>query len=49
LAEAFGCRGYRVEAAAQLLPILEEALAQPTPVIVDCPVDYRDNDQLTAL
>ncbi len=49
LAEAFGCRGYRVEAAAQLLPILEEALAQPTPVIVDCPVDYRENDQLTAL
>ena len=47
LAEAFGCRGFRVEAAAQLPPILKEALTHPGPAIIDCPVDYRENDRLS--
>ena len=29
LADAFGCRGFRVESAAELAPILKEALAHP--------------------
>ncbi len=48
LARAFGARGYRVESARQLAPMLAEALAQPGPSIVDVPVDYRENAKLTA-
>lgn len=42
-AESMGLKGYRVEAAADLIPILKEALAQPVPSVIDCPVDYREN------
>jgi acetolactate synthase-1/2/3 large subunit len=48
LARAFGARGYRVESARQLGPILAEALAHGGPSIVDVPVDYRENAKLTA-
>jgi acetolactate synthase-1/2/3 large subunit len=47
LAEAFGCRGYRVTAARELRPVLEEAFAQPVPAVVSCPVDYGENLRLT--
>ena len=40
LAGAFGVKGYRVESAAQLRPVLGAALAQPGPSVVDVPVDY---------
>ncbi len=46
LAEAFGCRGIHVRSADQLLPSLKEALAYPAPAVIDCPVDYRENDRL---
>lgn len=46
LAAAFGCRGFRVESAPQLAPILKEALAHPAPAVIDCPVDYRENERL---
>jgi acetolactate synthase-1/2/3 large subunit len=49
LAEAFGCRGLRVESAAGLRPALEAALALPGPALVDCPVDYAENDRLAEL
>ena len=47
LAEAFGCRGYRVTAAAELGPILEDAFRQAVPAVVACPVDYGENMRLT--
>jgi acetolactate synthase-1/2/3 large subunit len=47
-AESFGARGYRVENAADLLPILRRALADNTVSIIDCPVDYSENLKLTA-
>jgi acetolactate synthase-1/2/3 large subunit len=47
LAQAFGAKGFRVEAARSLAPILAEALAWPGPSIVDVPVDYRENPKLT--
>lgn len=47
LAEAFGARGYRVQAASELRPILEEALRHPGPSVVDVPVDYTENVRLT--
>lgn len=46
-AESFGAKAYRVGAANELLPILEEALRQDVVSIVDCPVDYRENIKLT--
>jgi acetolactate synthase-1/2/3 large subunit len=49
LAEAFGCRGIRVDSAAGLRPALESALASPVPMLVDCPVDYTENDRLSEL
>ena len=46
-AEAFGCRGYRVERTQDLPAILKEALSNDTVSIIDCPVDYRENIKLT--
>jgi acetolactate synthase-1/2/3 large subunit len=46
-AESFGAKGYRVTSAEELLPLLKEALAQPVPAVIDCPVDYRENLRLT--
>jgi thiamine pyrophosphate-dependent acetolactate synthase large subunit-like protein len=46
-AESFGAKGYRVERAADLLPILKQALADDTVAIVDRPVDYAENMRLT--
>ncbi len=47
-AESFGARGYRVGAAGDLLPMLEEALAADTVSVITCPVDYTENLRLTA-
>lgn len=46
-AESFGARGYRITSAAELLPALEEALAEDTVTVIDCPVDYSENMKLT--
>lgn len=47
LAEAFGAKGYRVEKASDLTPILKDAFKQPECAIIDCPVDYSENLKLT--
>ncbi|MEX2468660.1 MAG: thiamine pyrophosphate-dependent enzyme, partial [Pseudohongiellaceae bacterium] len=46
-AESFGARGYRVEAAADLLPTIRRAIADRTVVLIDVPVDYSENMKLT--
>jgi len=46
LANAFGAKGYRVDSARALGPILADALAQPGPSVVDVAVDY-ENARLT--
>ncbi len=46
-AESFGAKGYRVEAADELLPTLKQAIADDTVVLIDCPVDYSENMKLT--
>ena len=46
-AESFGAKGYRVEAPTELMPILAQAIADDTVVIIDCPVDYAENMKLT--
>jgi acetolactate synthase-1/2/3 large subunit len=47
-AESFGARGYRVEKASDLVGTLKTALADDRVAIIDCPVDYSENMQLTA-
>ncbi len=46
-AESFGAKGYRVETAADLIPVLKQAVADDTVVVIDCPVDYSENMKLT--
>ncbi|MEA2078568.1 MAG: acetolactate synthase large subunit [Pseudomonadota bacterium] len=46
-AESYGAKGYRAEAADQLVPILKQAIADDTVVVIDCPVDYSENMKLT--
>jgi acetolactate synthase-1/2/3 large subunit len=46
-AESMGLKGYRVESATDLVPILKEALAQDVPAVIDCPVDYRENSRFS--
>ncbi|WEJ62690.1 acetolactate synthase large subunit [Thiomicrorhabdus lithotrophica] len=48
-AKSFGATGVRIESAEDLLPALEKALKAPTVTIIDCPVDYSENDRLTEL
>ncbi|AHF58325.1 acetolactate synthase AlsS [Spiroplasma eriocheiris] len=42
-AESFGAIGLRVNHPSELQSVLEQALAANKPVIVDIPVDYKDN------
>ncbi len=46
-AESFGARGYRVESAGELGPVLQKALGDGTVSVIDCPVDYSENMKLT--
>ncbi len=46
-ADSFGAKGYRVETAADLVPMLKRALNEDTVVVIDCPVDYAENMKLT--
>ena len=48
-AKSFGATGVRIESAEDLLPALEKALKTPTVTVIDCPVDYSENDRLTEL
>jgi acetolactate synthase-1/2/3 large subunit len=47
-AESFGAKGYRIDRTDELVPTLKQAFADDTVVIIDCPVDYRENMKLTA-
>lgn len=46
-AESMHAKGYRVEKAEDLIPILEDAFRQKIPCIIDCPVDYSENTKLS--
>ncbi len=46
-AESFGAKGYRVEGASELAPVLRQAIEDDTVVLIDCPVDYSENMKLT--
>ncbi len=45
-AESYGAHGVRVEKAEDLLPIMEECHSSSGVHLIDCPVDYSDNDRI---
>jgi acetolactate synthase-1/2/3 large subunit len=45
-AESYGASGYRVESAAALAPLLARCLGTPGVHVIDCPVDYSENDEI---
>ncbi|BAW21381.1 hypothetical protein PPUJ13061_50100 [Pseudomonas putida] len=45
-AEAYGAHGYRVESADALLPLLDHCIVNPGVHVIDCPVDYSENDRI---
>jgi len=45
-AESYGAKGHRVESAEHLPKLLEECLNTPGVHLIDCPVDYTENDQI---
>lgn len=47
LAEAFSVKGIRVNQAQELDQAIEQARKETGPVIIDCPIDYRENMKLT--
>ena len=48
-AESLAVKGFRVNAAAELLPTLRRALAEDSVSLVVCPVDYSENVALTKM
>lgn len=47
LAEAMHCKGYRVEKAEDLIPMLEDAFSQSIPSVITVQVDYSENMKLS--
>tara|TARA_A100001037_G_scaffold302612_1_gene334615 strand:- start:1 stop:1653 length:1653 start_codon:yes stop_codon:yes gene_type:complete len=45
-AESYGAIGHRVGSSGELPNILETALTEPGVHLIDCPVDYSENDQI---
>ncbi|WP_165224714.1 acetolactate synthase AlsS [Aquisphaera insulae] len=45
-AESFGATGLSIKTPADIAPTLRRALEIPGPVLIDVPVDYRDNPEL---
>jgi acetolactate synthase-1/2/3 large subunit len=45
-AEAYGAHGHRVTSAVHLQEVLQTCLASPGVHLIDCPVDYSDNDRI---
>lgn len=43
LAESFGAKGYTIEKEEDMLAVLKEALATPSPVLVDCRIGEDEN------
>ncbi|SNS06983.1 acetolactate synthase-1/2/3 large subunit [Sphingomonas laterariae] len=45
-AESYGAKGHRVESAEHLPQLLKQCLDTPGVHLIDCPVDYSENDQI---
>jgi acetolactate synthase-1/2/3 large subunit len=47
LAKTYGAKGFKVKQAVELSAILQKALSEDGPVIVECEVDYQENFRLS--
>ncbi|MFH1215319.1 MAG: acetolactate synthase large subunit [Pseudomonadota bacterium] len=47
LAEAFGCKGFKVENSRDLKDVLEQSFHYDVPVLISVPIDYRENRLLS--
>ncbi|WP_182480532.1 acetolactate synthase large subunit [Peribacillus asahii] len=47
LAKSYGAKGYKVTQATELSGILQQALLEKGPVLIECPVDYEENFRLS--
>ncbi len=47
LARSMHINGYKISKTEELIPTLEEAFRSGKPCVVECAVDYRENDRLT--
>ncbi len=47
MAESMHAAGFRVNAASELIPTLEQAFKCGRPAVVECPIDYSENEKLT--
>jgi len=45
-AQSYGANGYRIESAAHLSEVLAHTLDAPGVHVIDCPVDYSENDRI---
>ena len=45
-AESYGAKGHRVESSAHLAELLKHCNETPGVHLIDCPVDYTENDQI---
>lgn len=45
-AESYGAQGHRVESSTHLTELLNTCLSTPGVHLIDCPVDYSDNDRI---
>jgi acetolactate synthase-1/2/3 large subunit len=45
-ARSFGMRAHRIERAEELLPALRSSLEANAPSLIECPIDYRENEKL---
>jgi acetolactate synthase-1/2/3 large subunit len=45
-AEAYGATGWKIEAAEQLAPVLEQAFGQGGVHLVSVPIDYSENSRV---
>ncbi|WP_133859749.1 MULTISPECIES: acetolactate synthase large subunit [Pseudomonas] len=45
-AESYGAYGHRVESAAAFAPLVQHCLDTPGVHVIDCPVDYSENDRI---
>ncbi|WMX53278.1 acetolactate synthase large subunit [Peribacillus sp. R9-11] len=47
LARSYGAKGYKVKKAAELTTVLQKAISEDGPVIVECEVDYQESFRLS--
>lgn len=45
-AESYGAHGHRIEKADDLVPLMQDCQNQPGVHVIDCPVDYSQNDEI---